>query len=245
MKEQESIVTAFKEMAPRYEKLMNSELNRFWGWNYDEFVDAFLKKISFEKKGIVLDIATGTSFIPVKLFQNQVPINRIIGLDITWRMLQIGKQKISGLPKSTIMDMICGSAMHLPLAGESIDLALCGLASHHMDVKVLLAEIQRVLKNGGDVSIADVGASQAWKHPIIKLIIRTLAFIYFYFTENKSRAWAEASALTNIRTTDEWQKALNEIGYEKIRVNIVKSRRFWAPNPLLINAKKNRRKLYA
>ena len=111
-----------------------------------------------------------------------------------------------------------------------------------MDVKILLAETTRVLKDGGMISIADVGASQAWKNPLIRWMIRILAFIYFYLTENKSRAWAEASALTNIRTADEWQNALRETGYEGIKINMVRSRRFWAPNPLLINAKKNRSK---
>ena len=242
MKEQENIITAFEEMAPRYEKLMNSELHRFWGWSYDEFVNTLLSKMHVKEKGAILDVATGTSYIPARLLQNHNELGQVIGLDITFKMLQLGQKKIMGLPNFTRMSMVCASAMRMPLADQSIDMVLCGLATHHMDVTVLLSEMKRVLKYNGDIAIADVGGSRFWKNPIIKMAIRILAFIYFFITENKSRAWAEASALTNIRTAEEWQFALKESSFEEIIVSPIKSRRFWAPNPLIIHANKKRRK---
>ena len=238
MKERHRIVAAFSEMAQRYETQMNNELNRFWGWSYDEFVDRLLKNVHIRSNDAILDVATGTSVIPVRLIKTTPNLKQIVGLDITFEMLLKGRQKILSLLNEGIIEMVCGNALAMPLASSSFNIVFCGLATHHMDVKALLTEIHRLLKPHGKLAIADVGGAQSWKNPIVRFLVRMLAFAYFFFTENKTRAWVEASALTNIRTIQEWQAVLLELGFDDIAVNEIKSKKFWVPNPLIINAKK-------
>jgi ubiquinone/menaquinone biosynthesis C-methylase UbiE len=238
MKERDRIVAAFSEMAPRYEEKMNNELNRFWGWNYDEFVNRMLKNVHIRSNDSILDVATGTSFIPVRLIKTTPDIKQIVGLDITLDMLLKGKQKISALNNREMIEMVCGNALAMPLANATFNIVLCGLATHHMDVKDLLTEIYRLLKPHGKLAIADVGGSKLWKNPIVRFLVRILAFTYFFFTENKSRAWIEASALTNIRTAQEWKAILLELGFDDIAVSELQSKKLWVPNPLIIYAKK-------
>ena len=238
MKEQESIVEAFNEMAPRYENLMNSELKRFWGWSYAEFADVLLNKIKIQANDTILDVATGTSYLPARLIQEHKDLKQIVGLDITLGMLRNGKKRLISLPGADIIEMLCASALAMPLSAQFFDVILCGLATHHMDVKVLLAEMHRLLKPEGTIAILDVGGSPSWKNPLVKLFIRVLAFVYFFITENKSRAWAEASALTNIRTSQEWRADLLELGFNDFEVSELQSRKIWVPNPLVIYAKK-------
>jgi ubiquinone/menaquinone biosynthesis C-methylase UbiE len=238
MKERDRIVTAFSEMSLRYETKMNNELNRFWGWSYDEFVNILLNNVQIGFTDAILDVATGTSVIPIRLIETHPNLKQIVGLDITLDMLLKGRQKITSLFAEGRIKLLCGTALAMPLTGSSFELVLCGLATHHMEVKNLLTEIHRVLKPHGILAIADVGGARSWKNPIVKTIIRILAFIYFFFTESKSRAWVEASALTNIRTAQEWRAILQELGFNDIVVNEMQSKRSWMPNPILINAKK-------
>ena len=238
MKERGRIVAAFSEMAQRYETQMDNELTLFWGWSYAEFVDALLKNVPIKSNDAILDVATGTSFIPVRLIKTHPDLKHMVGLDITLDMLLKGRQKMLPLVDAGMIELVCGNAMAMPLAGASFNIVLCGLATHHMEVKDLLTEIHRLLKPHGRLAIADVGGARSWKNPIVRSLVRMLAFIYFYFTENKSRAWIEASALTNIRTLQEWQAVLRELGFKDIAVSEVQSKKLWVPNPLMIFAKK-------
>ncbi len=238
MKERDRIVTAFSEMSQRYETKMNNELNRFWGWSYEEFVNILLNHVQIKSTDVILDVATGTSVIPLRLFQTFPNLKQIFGLDVTLDMLLKGRKNTSFLFDEGRIKLVCGTALTMPLTGSSFDIVLCGLATHHMEVKNLLMEIHRVLKPHGKLAIADVGGAQSWKNPIVKTFIRILAFFYFFFTESKSRAWVEASALTNIRTTQEWQAVLQELGFNEIEVSEMQSKKSWMPNPIIINAKK-------
>jgi ubiquinone/menaquinone biosynthesis C-methylase UbiE len=158
------------------------------------------------------------------------------GLDITMSMLAGAKKKmVAGNLKDRI-DLVCASAMDIPYASCSFDLVTCALATHHMDVRLLLAESWRVLRAGATLSIADVGGSNIWKLPVVKFILRIAAFIYFLFKENIQRAWAEAEAVSNVRSKEEWFDLLIEIGYQEIKITKLKSKHRWVPEPLVIQA---------
>lgn len=94
MKEQENVIEAFTELAPRYERVVDGELNRFWGWSYTEFVDRLIESTPIADGDTILDLATGTSVIPRRLVERVKKDLRIVGLDITARMLKRGKEKI-------------------------------------------------------------------------------------------------------------------------------------------------------
>ena len=81
-------------MAPRYESLMNSELNRFWGIDYKAFVSRLLEDYSPQDNDMILDIATGTAFIPAFLFEKKLMFSKVVGLDITYGMLMRGKDRL-------------------------------------------------------------------------------------------------------------------------------------------------------
>jgi len=49
--------------------------------------------------------------------------------------------------------------MALPFSPQSFDVVISGLASHHMNIPLMLSEKKRVLKPGGLLSIIDIGMS--------------------------------------------------------------------------------------
>ena len=225
-------------MAPRYEGLMNNELNRFWGITYEDFVSNFLERLATNPDDTILDIATGTAFIPSYLIRHKKPFKKVIGLDLTFQMLHNASRNI-GLDKTAgKIDLVCASAHELPLESNSMDRILCCLATHHMDIDLLLSNIFSSLKPGGYAHLADVGSSSKWKNGMIRFLIKSFAFVYFVFTENLSRAFAESDAIANIHTAQEWKEAIEAKGFVNIEVQEMKSRRFWAPNPVMIKIQK-------
>ncbi len=238
MKDKENIIEAFSEMAPRYEQVVDSELNRFWGWSYNGFVNVLLASTPIQPQDIILDVATGTGVIPSLLEKAGHPCNQIHGLDITMSMLMHAKRRLEDQDGHANQNLACASAMNMPYANSGFTQVICGLATHHMNVKELTLECYRVLRSGGKLSIADAGGSSLWKFPGVKFLLRMAAFIYFSLVENKSRAWAETMAVSNVLSKDDWNQVLLNSGFRDIVIHKLKSKFFWVPSPLLIRAEK-------
>jgi len=239
MDDKENIIETFTELAPRYEEVVNAELNRFWGWSYTGFVNHLIQATPIPEKGKMLDLATGTGVIPITVASNGFGMSCVHGLDITISMLARARKKIDSGNIHKKIDLVCASAMDIPYGNNTFDLVTCALATHHMEVKILLSESWRILNEGGILSIADVGGSNLWKLPVVKFFLRIAAFIYFLFTENINRAWAEAGAVSNVRSKEEWFDLLTETGFQNIKITKLKSKYRWVPEPLVIQAIKS------
>jgi ubiquinone/menaquinone biosynthesis C-methylase UbiE len=238
MAETDHIINAFEELSPRYEQVVDSELHKFWGWRYKNFVEKMLESIPTNTDGLILDVATGTGFIPRKLSERHASGCRIVGLDITFGMLKNGKIRIKEMGAVNKIYLACGDAMSMPFKQDSFDTIICGLATHHMRISRLLSEMNRVLISGGKVIIADVGGSSYWRSPAIKGMVRIATFLYFLITTNLSRARAESSALPNVYTRDEWHTLFTDHGYIETNISQLPAKRAWIPSPLLMRATK-------
>jgi hypothetical protein len=67
-------------------------------------------------------------------------------------------------------------------------------------------------------------------------MMRVGAFFYFLFKENLTRAWAEAGAVTNLRTLEGWQAELQGVGFKDINITKLSSKYSWMPEPLSIQS---------
>jgi len=242
MKEKQAVKEAFTELASHYEETVDGELNTFWGWSYQNFVDQLVDRTEILEDQKILDIATGTLFIPRKIIEKNVPGIHITGLDITEFMLRQGKKKVSPEDFNKI-SLTCSDAMAMPFNERSFDVVVMGLASHHMHIPSMLSEMKRVLKPGGLLSIIDAGSSPLWELPIVKFFISVGAFFYFLIKENLTRAWAETRAVTNLRTPEGWQAELQDAGFENINITNLSSKYSWIPKPLAIQCKYKLEKL--
>lgn len=238
MKEKQAIQEAFTEMSTHYEEVVDGELDLFWGWSYDSFLTELVKHTHIQENQKILDIATGTSVIPRKLMEQGVPGIKITGLDLTESMLRQAQNRIAKAGYQPDIGLVCGDAMHLPYKEGSFELVVSGLASHHMDIPLMLSEMKRVLQPGGRLSIIDVGTSPIWETKLFQFFAKVIAFLFFLIRENSTRAWAEAAAVTNLRTPDGWQNDLTQAGFNEVRIIKLKSKYKWTPDPLSIQASK-------
>lgn len=238
MDEQDVVIEAFEELSPRYEEVVDAELNLFWGWRYAEFIDTLLEHTTILPDDHVLDIATGTGVIPTTIASNGKPDFPLHGLDITFGMLKRARAKFQAVHPEDPIELTCASAMEMPYAPGSFNLAICALATHHMHVPSLLSEMHRVLDDDGRIAVADVGSSPMWRIPGVRMLLRIGALIFFLFRENWDRAWAEALAVSHVRTGKEWESILKETGFTEISMQRLKSKYRWIPDPIIMHAKK-------
>jgi ubiquinone/menaquinone biosynthesis C-methylase UbiE len=239
MSNKKPITTAFTNMASRYEEAVDTELNGFWGWRYEEFISTLLENSTIHADDIVLDVATGTGLIPERLIKNETTTLPIHGIDITMEMLLHARRRFARLGLLDRFVSVCADAMQMPYKNGSFSFMICGLATHHMSVEKLLQEGFRILQKGGRLSIADAGGAPSWRVPGAKLLLRLAAFIYFSLSDDFARAWIEAGAVTNVRTKDEWFVLLSKIGFTDISIDVLKSKHNWISAPLCIRAIKS------
>lgn len=238
MSDQQHIIDAFSEMAPNYEAKVDAELHKFWGLSYPDVVRQMLAVTEITREDCVLDLATGTSALPIELFRDGKRPASVTGLDITYPMLVLGKKKVETAHPGAPIHLTCGSAHCLPFRNASYDLVLCGLAAHHMQVEALLGEAYRVLAPGGRITLVDVGRSRILSLPGMDRFIGLAAYAYFLVKESRVRARAETSAIPHVYTAGEWVSHLSTAGFCEVNVAELPTSNHWLPVPLIIKARK-------
>ena len=102
----------------------------------------------------ILDIATGTGDLAIAL--KQTGAEKIVGLDISPGMLDIGKQKVSALQLDQTIDMVIGDSEKLAFEDGSFDAATVAFGVRNFEnLKQGLSEIYRVLRPGGTLVVLE------------------------------------------------------------------------------------------
>ncbi|MEK6511444.1 bifunctional demethylmenaquinone methyltransferase/2-methoxy-6-polyprenyl-1,4-benzoquinol methylase UbiE [Myroides odoratimimus] len=132
-----------------------------------------LKLVSEQKPNTILDIATGTGDLAILLSKTKA--TKIIGLDLSAGMLEVGKQKIKALNLDNRIEMVQGDSENLPFADNTFDAITVGFGIRNFeDLEKGLSEILRVLKPGGIFVILET--SVPTKFPFKQG--------YFFYTQN-------------------------------------------------------------
>jgi demethylmenaquinone methyltransferase/2-methoxy-6-polyprenyl-1,4-benzoquinol methylase len=96
----------------------------------------------------ILDIATGTGDLAINLAKTSA--SKIIGLDISKGMLNVGREKIAKLNLSNTIDMVYGDSEKMPFNDNTFDAITVAFGVRNFEnLEKGLTEIFRVLKTGG------------------------------------------------------------------------------------------------
>lgn len=140
----EQVTQMFDSISDNYDGL-----NRVISFGIDikwrKRVVAILKK---KRPKHILDIATGTGDLAINLMETGA--EKIIGLDISPGMLEVGKKKIAEKELSATIQMVVGDSEHLPFDDNSFDAITVAFGVRNFEnLEKGLAEIYRVLRPQG------------------------------------------------------------------------------------------------
>ena len=124
-------------------------LNRVISFGVDtQWRKKVLKLVADKNPKTVLDIATGTGDLAILMANTSAA--KIIGLDISAGMLEVGRKKIEAKKLSDKIELLLADSENMPFADNMFDAITVAFGVRNFEhLEVGLAEILRVLKPGG------------------------------------------------------------------------------------------------
>jgi demethylmenaquinone methyltransferase / 2-methoxy-6-polyprenyl-1,4-benzoquinol methylase len=205
------IQAMFNDVAPRYDFL-----NRILSAGYDRrWRKLAVNEFDSVANKTFLDVATGTADITLEIANRQPSSNKIIGMDFSQSMLELGKNKVSGLD----INLIPGSAENLPLKDKAFDGVITAFGVRNFsNAKQGLREMYRVLKPKGKVVVLEFSFPQNG----------LLQWLYRFYFENilpltgriisghKSAYSYLPASVANFPQGNDFKKMLEEAGFEDV-----------------------------
>lgn len=132
-----------------------------------------IKLLAPEKPRIILDVATGTG--DFALDACKLEVEKVIGIDISGKMLSIGKEKIK---RKNLEDKIMlehGDCENLKYQDKLFDAVIAGFGVRNFDnISRGISEMFRVLKPGGHLMILELSRMDIFP-------VKQLFELYFHF----------------------------------------------------------------
>jgi demethylmenaquinone methyltransferase/2-methoxy-6-polyprenyl-1,4-benzoquinol methylase len=124
-------------------------LNRVISFGIDiKWRKKVLQLVADKNPKTVLDIATGTGDLAILMTETSA--EKIIGLDISAGMLEVGRNKIKAKKLSDKIEMILGDSENMPFENDTFDAITVAFGVRNFEnLEKGLAEILRVLKPNG------------------------------------------------------------------------------------------------
>ena len=105
-------------------------------------------------KGKLLDVACGTGDFSIAA--SQAGVSRIIGIDISEKMLEIGRKKVEAAGLAAKIDLRYGDSERMEFADETFDAVTVAFGVRNFEhLEIGLKEMYRVLKQEGKVVILE------------------------------------------------------------------------------------------
>jgi demethylmenaquinone methyltransferase/2-methoxy-6-polyprenyl-1,4-benzoquinol methylase len=140
----EQVTEMFDTISKEYDSL-----NRVISFGIDiKWRNRVVELVKTTNPETILDIATGTGDLAISLTRTNA--KKIIGLDISDGMLEVGRNKISKKDLGSTIEMVLGDSENLPFETNSFDAITVAFGVRnfeHLDKG--LSEILRVLKPNG------------------------------------------------------------------------------------------------
>jgi len=146
-----SVKKLFKKVAFSYD-LQNSVLSLGMDIIWRKKLAAMLE---IPSSGLILDAATGTAEVALEIYRKH-PQSRIIGLDFSPSMLEIGVSKLRPADKKNRIILSAGDICSLPFKSSLFDAITISFGIRNVDNRAKgLTEFHRVLKPGGKLNVME------------------------------------------------------------------------------------------
>ncbi len=145
------IAAMFDRISPKYDAL-----NHLLSLNIDKvWRSKTALEVAKSRPKTILDLATGTADLAIALAKYN-PQAHIVGMDISEKMMEIGKEKVKQQGLENQIELRLGDAASLPFDDNSFDVVTVGFGIRNFENREQgLSEIHRVLKPNGHAVILE------------------------------------------------------------------------------------------
>lgn len=146
----EQVERMFDAISKRYDFL-----NRSLSFGIDVYWrKKMVAKLFKDEPASILDIATGTADVAISL--RKLNPEKIVGLDLSEKMLEVGREKISKRNLSGLIQLVKGDSEQLPYADNTFDAVTVAFGVRNFENLLRgLQEMHRVVKPEGKVVILE------------------------------------------------------------------------------------------
>lgn len=140
----------FDDISPRYDllnHLLSFGIDRIWRRK-------LVNLLGSRNPETVLDVATGTGDLAIAI--SKLNPHKIVGIDISEKMLEIGRRKLVDEGLNEIISLVKADAENIPFANDSFDAITVAFGvRNYEDLEKGLTEMHRVLRPGGIMLILE------------------------------------------------------------------------------------------
>ncbi|MDI6033209.1 bifunctional demethylmenaquinone methyltransferase/2-methoxy-6-polyprenyl-1,4-benzoquinol methylase UbiE [Flavobacterium sp. LB2P84] len=204
LSKKEQVAKMFDTISGNYDNL-----NRVISFGIDiKWRKKVLQIVSKSNPKVILDIATGTGDLAILMAQTNA--EKIIGLDISAGMLEVGVKKIASKNLSNTIEMILADSENMPFEDNYFDAITVAFGVRNFEnLEKGLAEILRVLKPNGVFVILETSVPDKTPYkqgynfytknilPLIGKVFSKDDVAYGYLSESAA-AFPYGEALNNI-----------------------------------------------
>ncbi len=169
---------------------------------------------------IILDVATGTGDFSIEALS--LKPEKIIGIDISEGMLEVGRQKLRKKKIDPIIELQLGDSENLPFADNFFDAVIVAFGVRNFeDMKAGLTEMLRVVKPGGKVIVLEF--SRPSKFPMKQLynvyFTTILPLIGRWISRDQAAYRYLPESVQAFPDGKDFVKILSDIGYKNPQCN--------------------------
>lgn len=163
----EQVATMFDNISGKYDFL-----NHFLSMGIDKlWRKKVVKMLKAERPKIVLDVATGTGDLAIADLNAQP--EKVIGIDISAGMLEMGRQKIKQLQLEDKIELQLGDSENIQFSDRHFDAITVAFGvRNYENLDKGLSEMHRVLKPGGSLFVLEFSKPSNW-------FFKKLYYFYF------------------------------------------------------------------
>ncbi|MBI9037842.1 MAG: bifunctional demethylmenaquinone methyltransferase/2-methoxy-6-polyprenyl-1,4-benzoquinol methylase UbiE [Bacteroidales bacterium] len=163
----EQVRNMFNNIASDYDFLnhfLSIGIDRCWR----KITIDLIKKMKHDR---ILDVATGTADLAIRAAK--IDPKKIIGVDISDKMLEIGRKKIRSKNLEKLISLQNADSENLPFPNESFDIAMAAFGVRNFeDLNKGISEMFRVINSGGAIVVLEFSKPQ-------KFPFKQIYFLYF------------------------------------------------------------------
>jgi len=210
-----SVATMFNSIAHSYDFLnhfLSFGIDRMWRKKAIRIISGSYKNPK------ILDVATGTADLSIAAMRAD-PVS-ITGIDISEKMLEIGRDKIKRKGLSDRIQLINADSENIPFEDNSFDVAIVAFGVRNFpDPLKGLSEMTRVVRAGGMVMVLEFSKPSRFpvRHLYYLYFLRILPLIGRIFSGNREAYRYLPESVMQFPDNEKFMNLMNQAGLSQVR----------------------------